>query len=286
MKCFYHEADLDGHCSGAIVKHAFPECEMIGYDYGKRFPWAAITPGEDVVMVDVSLPASEMGQLSALCLLTWIDHHKTAIEDAARAGLIIPGVRTVGLAACELAWGYFMPNLPVPRAVRLLGRYDVWDHGDAEVLPFQFGAKVLDLDPRGGADRGLWQELFKDHRPDVERIVENGQLILKYKRHGDAKKADNAFETRLGGLRVIAMNGHGNSESFRSVYARERHAAMVMFHMRRDGQWRVSVYSDNEDVDCGAICKARGGGGHKGAAGFITTEMPREFLVREPEVPA
>ena len=38
MKCFYHSADLDGHCSGAIVKMVYPECELIGINYGDKFP--------------------------------------------------------------------------------------------------------------------------------------------------------------------------------------------------------------------------------------------------------
>lgn len=283
MKCFYHEADLDGHCSGAIIQHVFPRCEMMGYDYGKPFPWEKIETGEEIIMVDVSLPMDEMHQLASLAWLTWVDHHKTAIDAAHAAGLVVPGSRAVGLAACELTWTHFQPLVPMPRAVRLLGRYDVWDHEDPDVLPFQFGARVLDTDPHAGSDRGIWPELFKNHEPDVARIIEHGKVILKYKHRGDTKKAENAFDARLDGLRVIALNGHGNSESFRSVYAPARHAAMVMFHQRRDGQWRVSVYSDQPDVDCGALCKARGGGGHKGAAGFITREAPDAFLVREKE---
>ena len=34
MKCFYHRIDFDGVCSAAIVKAKYPECELIGIDYG------------------------------------------------------------------------------------------------------------------------------------------------------------------------------------------------------------------------------------------------------------
>lgn len=37
MYCFYHSKDLDGKCSGAIVKYKFPDCNMIGIDYGDKF---------------------------------------------------------------------------------------------------------------------------------------------------------------------------------------------------------------------------------------------------------
>jgi nanoRNase/pAp phosphatase (c-di-AMP/oligoRNAs hydrolase) len=42
-----------------------------------------------------------------------------------------------------------------------------------------------------------------------------------------------------------------------------------------DGRmFTVSVYSTNPNIDCGAICKKYGGGGHKGAAGFQCKELP------------
>lgn len=33
--CFYHKADLDGVCSGDIVKHFVPDVERYGFDYGE-----------------------------------------------------------------------------------------------------------------------------------------------------------------------------------------------------------------------------------------------------------
>jgi len=32
--CFYHSADLDGHCSGAIVRKVFPQAQLVGANYG------------------------------------------------------------------------------------------------------------------------------------------------------------------------------------------------------------------------------------------------------------
>ena len=46
--CIYHSADLDGVCSGAIMRRAFPEATMLGYDYGQPFPWEMVGPGTDV----------------------------------------------------------------------------------------------------------------------------------------------------------------------------------------------------------------------------------------------
>lgn len=55
MKAFYHSADLDGHCSGAIVKLMHKDCTMIPIDYGDKFPYESIQKDEFIFMVDFSL---------------------------------------------------------------------------------------------------------------------------------------------------------------------------------------------------------------------------------------
>ena len=114
MKCFYHSADLDGHCSGAIVKMAYPDCDMIGINYGDEFPWESIPIGcgEKVFMVDYSLqPYSEMRKLAIHAdPLIWIDHHKSVIEEhkewvSVGNGSIL-GTQKSGIGACALLWKY------------------------------------------------------------------------------------------------------------------------------------------------------------------------------------
>ncbi len=150
IHCFYHSSDLDGHCSGAIVKYKFPEAQMHSINYGQQFAWDKVNTKEDVIiMVDFSLqPFVEMAKLYTEFgdRLIWIDHHISAVEEAKNwkdgednksLNDKINGLRMVGLAGCELTWKHFFPEIEMPNAVRLLGRYDVWDHKDPNVLPFQ-----------------------------------------------------------------------------------------------------------------------------------------------------
>ena len=103
MKCFYHSADLDGHCSGAIIKRKYPECEMIGINYGQDFPWRSIEAKDQVFMVDFSLqPFTDMIRLQGMCNLTWVDHHQTAISDARKHNFTPDGRLAIGMAGCEL----------------------------------------------------------------------------------------------------------------------------------------------------------------------------------------
>ena len=64
-----------------------------------------------------------------------------------------------------------------------------------------------------------------------------------------------------------------NSQIFDSVWDNQKYDAMLTFGWRK-GKWTVSLYSDKDDIDVGIIAKGRGGGGHKGAAGFQVDVLP------------
>ena len=79
-------------------------------------------------------------------------------------------------------------------------------------------------------------------------------------------------------LRAIACNtGLVNSRLFDSVWDPEVHDVMVTFQRTPQRQWTVSLYSTKDNVDCGAVAEAFGGGGHKGAAGFQCNQLPFEI---------
>lgn len=384
IHCFYHSADLDGHCSGAILKYRFPDAVMHPINYGDPFPWEEIHPDDEVYMVDFALqPFNLMIKLGKHCELIWIDHHKSSIDEVFACPAIIRAKHTLnpGKAACELTWEYLFPDKPVPLAVKLLGLYDSWswelctECGHAKaihncqggcgfkgsdgrtclcegfrrheledmVLPFQMRMRMEELDPKdwdyeaGRKGRSLWIKLFSDKKiwhegfridPEdiIDSIVAEGRLLLRYDEAQKAKYARTyAFEMELkwtpstfekdgvlysslrGTLKAVAVNlGHTNSKVFDSVWRKEcppckgsgkvkttgkdtdclhclgvgylePYDLMITFVRRTDKLWNVSLYSTKEYVDCGAIAKSFGGGGHKGAAGFQCKELPFEY---------
>ena len=280
MKVVYHSADLDGRCSGAIVKYKYPECGMIPYDYGRQFPWDKIERDEEVIMIDVSLDIDDMIKLDERSHLTWIDHHKSAMDEADAKKFNPEGVRTIGKAACELAWEYLFPDDPVPEVVYLLGRYDVWDHHDKpRVMPFQYGMKLKNTSPGSS----IWSRLFpiaegRNHH-EIREIIEDGRKIIQYVKNDNKSYARGyAFESDFQGYKAIAINrGIASRHLFDSVWDPKKYHLMLAFCMRRsetDHRWRVTLYSDREDVDVSEIARKFGGGGHKGAAGFECDRLP------------
>lgn len=304
-KIFYHASDLDGYCSGAVVYQSLLQ-KNINYDqitlhsinYGQKFPFGTLEKDDTVFMVDFTLqPFDLMEKLNVMCNLVWIDHHKTELEEAVKRNFNPPGLRRIGTGACELCWEYFWNSVKVPDTVKYLSQYDVWNHADPKVLPFQYGFRMFENTLPDNHE--LWEK-FLCYNPDVNKIIQNGKLILQYEAQQNAKfcKAY-AFETILRYAEKInsdtpsgpadeilyeytaicANRGFTNSKLFDSIYDPEKHDLMITFQRLKlpRKQWTVSLYSTKKNIDCGAIARHFGGGGHAGAAGYQCDELPFEY---------
>ena len=283
---YYHDADLDGLCSGAILYQyaRFKEgvepsdIELVPSSYGMTIPWDDIT-GNRVFMADFSFqPWSEMAELYVRAAdLTWIDHHKSAIELCEKAGVHIKGIQDTRAAACELAWEFCNPDQYVPKGVRLLSRYDTWDL-DEEVLDFQFGMQGRWMEP----DHMGWSAFLGQHYAGILEIIKEGQSIRKFvEREYKRTMRARGFETDFKGYRALACNQHAATGSllFKSHWNPTRHDIMMSFHLRRDGRWSFSIYTEKLDIDCSKIAAQFGGGGHQAAAGFQYDGNLRDIIM-------
>jgi oligoribonuclease NrnB/cAMP/cGMP phosphodiesterase (DHH superfamily) len=271
IRCFYHSSDLDGHCSGAIVKRKYPDCALYPINYKDPFPWDVVNEDDTVFMVDFSLqPFSDMVKLNNMCSLRWIDHHATAMQAYQEQDQGIIGTKREGTGACQLTWEFLYPEESVPYAVQLLAEYDVWNHEDPKTLPFQYGMRLCDTDP---VNQTFWEFSFSNVFV-VDRI-EKGRTVLKYIEQDNAKYVKAAaFECIAFGLKAIVVNRMlTNSQLFDSVWDNEKYDIMVTFGWMKDS-WVVSLYTDKPGVDVSQIAKENGGGGHVGAAGFHCQHLP------------
>lgn len=289
MICIYHNKDLDGYCSGAIVKRKYPDAKLIGYDYGQPFPWEDIPEGEPVIMIDVSLPMPDMYKLAARSKdFTWIDHHLSAINDFNNYGsggseFGIVAVLENGIAACEGGWKYLFPDEQMPTAVKLIGEYDTWRNQDKErwdngIMPFQYGMRMICSTPEQFPP-ALFDDYANITDNPVYSIIGTGRSILEYQKMQNERACRSSFEIEFEGLRAICLNNGGaNSQVFDSVYDEAKHDVMMPFFFTGK-HWTFSLYTTKNEIDCSAVAKLRGGGGHKKAAGFQLKELPDEFKI-------
>jgi len=294
MKCIHHN-DLDGKCSAAIVKSKYSECELIEMNYGREFNIETIEPGELIFMVDFSLPMEIMRDISARTRnFIWIDHHVTAIDayeeninifQIAVDGLEIQGKREIGKAGCELTWEYLYPEKEIPLVVKLLADYDVWRNNledwETDVLPLQYSLINIKAE-----QNWRWEKLIASVDA-VYSEIKNGRLILTYQ---DELNADfckqYAFETFIDNFNV-PVDDQGNpprykaiclntpqkgSRIFKSIWNSEKYDVMCKFNYAGN-KWEYSLYTEKDNIDVSEIAKKYGGGGHKGAAGFITEKL-------------
>ena len=225
----FHDVDLDGWMSAAIVKHWFiekskfidgirdesigKELDFIGYNYGQPIP--DLSEYDEIIMCDISFPKEEMEKLmlheNGMNKLTWIDHHISAIKSCEE--LTIKGLQNTKFAACELTWLYFMTDInklhfddedveTMPEIVRLLGLYDSFRHKNTDeetkVLEFQYGARAY-IKNYEDAYEYLLKTIGTDlnSKMTLEFIHTAGKSIYKFLCIEAKQAYKNGFEVKL-----------------------------------------------------------------------------------------
>ena len=278
-----------------------------GWDYGDNIP--DLKEYDKVIMVDISFPKDEMLKI---CVkngtpLVWIDHHISSIKTNNFTNtfkdedkVYIEGIRDTDFAACELTWMYFFDKKEsdkMPEIVRLLGRYDCFGHKgtdeEQKVLEFQYAARANWNDYRS-CFKGLQHSIKDgigslDESIIVSHIVGDGKAIYKYLCTEAKQTYSKAFNIRFhkhitpsGAVSEIMYSFLCvNQERFNPInfgidYHKEGYDGFACFWYK-DGKWNFSLYNDNNKVDCSIIAKQYGGGGHKGAAGFVVKDLKEVF---------
>lgn len=288
----YHRADFDGIFCREIARKFLPDAELIGWDYGDAVPLFPVPV--KLYMLDISVDG-----LMAYPGLTWIDHHKSAME---KFGNDIYGYRIDGVAACRLAWQYFTKfeafqnrygndtpqkedfiarRVGEPLAVRLAGEYDIWDKRDPNAELFQHGLRSQNL------NENMWDLMLvaEGEHPDgvvdcgtitVRALLEAGRTIQYAKTQENESIIKAAgFTIQFEGLTFLAVNHARYNSHLFTAGLKPEHDACFGFCWR-DGKWIVSLYHapSKEHHDLSLIAVKYGGGGHRGACGFRTQSLP------------
>jgi len=291
----HHSADLDGICSREVARRALSgAADYLGWDYGQSIP--DLSPYSTVYLIDISFPRPVMEKHAGK--LIWIDHHKSAISDM--EGLDIPGYRIDGVAACRLAYQWFLYEwrqslgmiwmLPdkrsyvdgaveEPYAVKLLGEYDIWDKRDPNTDPFQLGmlgqkTPNWPLLLRLQTEAGPGEEHIQPHY--LEEIITAGRAIQAFTEVTNAQiSVERGFDVTWEGLNFRALNtARCNSMTFAAALRPEHDACLAYFW--NGSKWKVSLYHapGKEHHDLSLIAAKHGGGGHRGACGFSLDNIP------------
>lgn len=280
-----HHTDLDGAASAAVVglAHQTDQVTYIKYNYGQELKPEWLEGYDKVYAVDVSF-RDELW-VYELPNLTWIDHHKTAIDQY--QGPELPGLRKIGKGACELCWEYFFPDQECPELIRCLSTYDVWDKTrfNWEIIEkIEWGAKAkYGIDPSLVICDLVRSIEYKSVSDDIiGNLRDTGEMLLNYQTrvYKSRLKEYGMIFPDFFGYKVLAMCTQDfTSKTFEAQWDPEKYDIMMPFCFHPDGFVRCSLYTSKDEIDCSYIAACLGGGGHKGAAGFqISWESFYEFL--------
>jgi uncharacterized protein len=296
----HHSADYDGIFCREIARKFLPDAELIGWDFGDP---PRLLPDGKIYILDLPVDRvfgydftkghpADMDEVKKS--LVWIDHHKSAIESHPKS---IPGYRIDGVAACRLAWQWFIAHAGTqtwphpatgfpekqdfidrkvvePLAVRLAGEYDIWDKRDPDAELFQHGLRSQELDEDDW--KAMLSMLSRDESATVQVLLASGEAVQYAKtKENESVIKELGFTFQWEGLTFLCCNAaRYNSHLFTAGLKPEHDACFGFKWSGKD--WSVSLYHapGKEHNDLSLIAVKHGGGGHRGACGFRATKLP------------
>ena len=268
--CYFHNDDMDGWASSAVVKKKHPNAEFYGYNYEPDLP---LVKGYDIVyMVDCSSSVKDMMYLMKNNKkFIWIDHHAKKIKDVyEQMGIGIEGLRDTGSkhSACVLTWQYLFPDVTnksdgIPALLMYVEDMDIWkwEFKDTDGINMS-----LSIDAMGDRDKII--KIIEDWGIQGNCLIHAGNIYIKMRK----KQIDYLLTT----IRIKRFHGQKtgvvNSPIHQSFIGHEMleknpDIKVAMIWYVTGNLVKVSLRSRG-DVDVAELASKYGGGGHKPASGF------------------
>ncbi len=264
--CLHHN-DADGRACGAIVRLALGKevnfCEM---DYGDCLPLDLIVVADHILIVDFSLSKKEMENLADYHQFTWIDHHKSALEEMDGTADSWPGLRDTTEAACVLTWRFFFPDQPVPKAVKLIGDRDIWRWAEKDTGAFNEGFHQHYTRPNNDE---LWEPLLNNDTEILAKMIETGGTIREARLREIRRAIPRySYSVTFEGYRTLVINLRGSGDLGEKIRMMGYEMGYCYVDKISEGRLMTFVTLYSDQIDVSQIASRFGGGGHTGAAGF------------------
>jgi uncharacterized protein len=263
----YHSGCADGFCAAWLLWRQFPDAEFVPANYGDTPPDVT---GKTCYVVDFSYPRDVLEEMNGKSeMLVVLDHHKTA--QAALDGL--PYCRfDMKKSGARLTWEYIQTSIKQDRVTQC-GEQPPWlvaytEDRDLWKWELDQSREVNACLRSYGFDFEVWNKL---HDGYVFDLAMQGAAILRDQALTVKAKAEQAHMVTVAGVdhsRWKVANATTLISETAGELAKETMVGCCWFEMG-DGSRVYSLRTCTEsNVDCSAMAKHFGGGGHPGAAGF------------------
>ncbi len=261
----YHKDCLDGFgAAWAAWKKFGNKAEYIGVE-PKCLP-PKLPKNSQVFIIDTSFSPKNTEKLLKLKNeVMVIDHHVSEESDVKSVPAFIFDLKHSGAV---LAWNFFHPKKVIPEFLRHVEDYDLWKFKLPHTKEINVFMELLEFDFK------IWEEFSRQFENPKKRrlIIEKGNTILQYKNKLIKTIAKKSQLVVFEGIKTLACNAPAIRNEIGNYIVKNLMPPLaVVWSIKYDGKIWFSLYSDGT-IDVSKIAKKYGGGGHKGAAGFLLKE--------------
>ena len=279
----YHDHCNDGFAAAIIARLSLGthSCMMYPASYGKSWTDYIPTsqPEDEIYILDFSFQPQEILEMcSSHKQVTWLDHHKTAIDAWYDAELAQPDNLAFDLnmkhSGAMLTWLWFNrkidPNVTVeeaPIGVKMIDDRDRWVFAIPQTKAFHAGLNLIPKDWFDSDAIFSWENALEFYT-SAEYVWQDGAVILSYQEKLYAELATNARKVTINGYEGLACNAPGQFASdIGHILAKRSGTFGLVWQVDGMGNYKFSIRSEG-DFDVSKLAGYFGGGGHKNAAGF------------------
>ncbi len=310
--------DADGWASATVVlmylneKYPGAQVQCFSYNYGTPTTIIEKYLNENndkdfyIWMTDITLPDEFMNKYAQY--IHHLDHHASRLEEKQSytdklrkedSAITVEGYKDLSgkqaeqVAACELCWLKLFGDREMPKVIRLIGRYDVWDHND-EVLNLNayINSRLPSLSHN---DQRYLQPWFKNlfTEKGLSEALEEGEKALWWSNRFNAINCvRNSKTVKMFGRTIALCNYPGGSSKFFDYLVnqnRDIEGLMTFYYSITRNNWKISCYTREGAKDFKAldfidnfkekIKNIITSGGHEDACGMtISADSINDFL--------
>lgn len=256
----YHANCADGFAAAWVAhRHLGDGADYQPANYGEPPPDVT---GRDVYVLDFSYKRPVMLEVVEKAKsVVVLDHHKTAKAELEGLPCATFDMEKSG---GRLAWEHFFPGKVSPWLVDYTEDRDLWRWKlpHSREISAAIASHPYDFDLW---DR--WAMNVNGGNATPTLLAEEGRAILRYQSQQVESQVKNATEVELAGHKVLAVNATHLTSEIAGKLAEGKPFGACYF-IRGDGKKVWSLRSRDGGIDVSEIAKAKGGGGHRNAAGF------------------
>lgn len=284
----YHRGCMDGLAAAYLVwkKHgSSPDVKCVGIPPDGTVK-TSLVAGKQVMCVDV-VPRNH-AELAAVAETFWIlDHHVTS---QAKLADVPYAVFDMDRSATGLVWKTLNGDAPMPELYQAIQARDLWKAGERDSVlceALHFVHQACGGSSLSSTPSALFSVFERMEAMTMDEVLNCGTLLLQQK----AFRVEAATRSAVA-YKVHVCEDNNGERDCRVAFLNMSEADLtsdVGSALMKEGQyafavlWRYnhaaekyfySLRSNDAGVDVGALCVQHGGGGHRNAAGFESTEPP------------